>query len=29
MNNRSLEKDEAFAMEFKERLSQTHAMRSN
>ncbi len=24
MNNRSLEKDEAFALEFKERLSQTH-----
>jgi len=27
MNNRSLEKDEAFALEFKERLSQTQAMR--
>lgn len=24
MNNRSLENDEAFALEFKERLSQTH-----
>jgi hypothetical protein len=27
MNNRSLEQDEAFALEFKERLSQTQAMR--
>ena len=27
MNNRSLEKDEAFALEFKERLSQTQAMK--
>ncbi len=26
MNNRSLEQDEAFALEFKERLSQTHTM---
>ena len=29
MNNRCLEKDEDFALEFKERLSQTHAMSSN
>lgn len=27
MNNRSLEQDEAFALEFKERLSQTQAMK--
>jgi len=27
MNNRSLHDDEAFAMEFKERLAQTHAMK--
>ena len=26
MNNRSLEQDEAFALEFKERLSQTHSL---